>query len=77
MLPQLQRKYNAEPLGYSQRNRVEGEVKSVAPVAMTQRERNKEEMPSCSQAMQCKPFFMSRPLSHPLRVLFLGTEKTA
>lgn len=65
---------------YSQRTRVEGEVKLVAPVAVTQREGNKEEMPSCSQAARrcnanCR--FTSRPPPRPLRVLFLGTKKTA
>lgn len=74
-LPQLERKHHAETLGYSQRNKGEGEVKLVTPVAMTQRERKKEEMPSCSQAMLCKPLLHVPPTSTPTESAVLGDKK--
>lgn len=53
-------------------------VKLVALVAMTQRERKREDMPSCSQAMQCKPLLHVPPTSTPTEsaVLRMG-KKTA
>lgn len=54
---------------------VEGKVKLVPPVAMTQRGRNKEEMPSGSQAMRCKPLLHGPPTSTPTESAVLGDEK--
>lgn len=54
-----------------------GEVKLVAPVTMTQRERKKEEMPSCSQAMQCKPLLHVPPTSTPTESAVLGDGKNS
>ena len=56
---------------------VEGKVKLVTPVAMTQRGRNKEEMPSRSQAMQRKSLLHGPPTSTPTESAVLGDEETA
>lgn len=56
---------------------VEGKVKLVTPVAMTQRGRNKEEMPSRSQAMQRKPLLRGPPTSTPTQSAVLEDEETA
>lgn len=47
----------------------------MAPVAMTQREGKKEEVPSCSQAMQCKPSLHVPPTSTPTESAVLGDKK--
>lgn len=52
-----------------------GEAKLVTTVAMTQKERKKEEMPSCSQAMQCKPLLHIPPTSTPTECAVLGMKK--